>query len=116
MSSDFILACLCLSPSVVAEPAPARVRAAAPGGAKGGADIIDKRSKTATQRLAPGHQHVIVIALRLKRRGSAQRFFQASADAIALDRAADAFGHREAPLARPRRRLSPLPRDGGIAA
>jgi hypothetical protein len=60
---------------------------------KGSADVIDKRSKTAAQRLAPSHQHVIVIALSLKRRRSTQRLFQASADAIALDRAPDAFGH-----------------------
>ena len=51
----------------VGRPAPATVRVAAPGGAKGGADIIDERDETTAQRLAPGHQHVIVIALRLKR-------------------------------------------------
>ena len=74
---------------------------AAPGGAKGGADIIDEGGETAAQRLAPGHQHVIVISLRLKRRRSAQGLFQPSADAIALDGAADAFGHCQS-HARPR--------------
>jgi hypothetical protein len=62
-----------------------------PGCAKGSADIIDERGETAAQRLAPGHQHVVVISLRLKGRRSAQGLFQPSADAIALDGAADAF-------------------------
>jgi hypothetical protein len=67
----------------------------APGGAEGSADIIDEHGETTTQRLAPGHQHVIVIALRLKRLSGAQRLFQPPADAIALDRATDASRHRE---------------------
>jgi hypothetical protein len=46
-----------------------------PGCAKGSADIIDERDETAAQRLAPSHQHVIVIPFRLKRRGSAQGLF-----------------------------------------
>ncbi len=95
MSSEFILACLCLSASS-RETAPASVRAAAPGGAEGVSDIIDERGEAAAQRLAPGHQHVVVVALRLKRLSGAQRLFQPPADPIALDRAADGFGHREA--------------------
>ena len=59
------------------------------------ADIFDERGEAAAQRLAPGHQHVVAIALRLKRRRRAQRFFQTPPDPIALDSAADAFGHRE---------------------
>ena len=54
---------------------PTIIRAAAPGGAEGGMDIVDERGETAAQRLAPGHQHVVVIALRLKRRRSAQGLF-----------------------------------------
>jgi hypothetical protein len=72
-----------------------------PGCAKGSADIIDERGETAAQRLAPGHQHVVVISLRLKGRRSAQGLFQPSADAIALDGAADAFRHCQS-HARPR--------------
>jgi hypothetical protein len=72
------------------------VRVAAPGGAKGGADVIDKRSKTAAQRLAPSHQHVIVIPFRLKRRGGAQGLFQPSPDTIAPDRVPDVLGHGQA--------------------
>src|ERR1700722_19368927 len=83
----------------VGRPAPATIPTAALGGAEGSADIIDERGETTTQRLAPGHQHVVVIPLRLKRRRGAQRLFQPPADAIALDRAADAFGHRQ-PYAR----------------
>ena len=87
--------------------ASATVRFAAPRGAKGGADIIDERGETAAQRLAPGHQHVIVIALRLKGRRGAQRLFQPPADAIAHDRVADGFGHCQ-PHTRARRGFVPV--------
>ena len=100
----------------VGRPAPATFRAAAPGGAEGTADIIDERGETTAQRLAPGHQHVIVIALRLKRPCGPQRLFQPPADPIALDRAADASGHCQSRRAPRGRLLSPLPRGGGIAA
>jgi hypothetical protein len=53
----------------------ATVRVAAPGGAKGVADIIEEGGETSAQRLAPSHQHVIVIRVRLKRRRSAQGLF-----------------------------------------
>ena len=88
-------------------PPLATVRFAAPGGAERVADIIDKRGEPAPQRLAPSHQHVIVIALRLKGRGGAQRLFQTPADAVALDRAADALGYGQSDAGAERLRPAP---------
>ena len=94
MSSDFMLACLRLS--APSRPTPPATIRAAPGGAEGFADIVDEGGETAAQRLAPGHQHVVVIALRLKGPSGPERFFQPPPDPIALDRAADASGDGQA--------------------
>jgi len=59
------------------------------------ADIVDERGETPPQRLAPGHQHVVVIALGLKRGRRAQSLFKPPANPISLDRPADALGYRQ---------------------
>jgi hypothetical protein len=57
--------------------------------AKSLAQVIDQPGEGTPKRLAPGHQHVIVIGLRLKGTRGAQGLFQPAADAVAHDSAAD---------------------------
>ena len=100
-----MLACLCPSTSLEADPRPrlsAPPRRAARNAWRTSSTSAAKRR---AKRLAPGHQHVVVIALRLKRRRGAKRFFQTPANPIALDRAAYALGHRQSD-ARARRGLA----------
>ena len=69
------------------------VHAAAPGGAEGkcGHHRRARRNDDPAPRAGPSARS----RDRLKRRSGAQRLFQSPADAIALDCAADAFGHRQ---------------------
>jgi hypothetical protein len=58
--------------------------------------IIDQPGEGTPERLAPGHEHVIVIGLRLKGTRSAQGLFQPAADTVAHDSAADLPCHGDA--------------------